>query len=212
MISIFFLSLAMTAASAPAAPPDITALGVVVSRHPERSVAVLRSQGRTRVAGVGDAVFGGRIVAIARESVTMEFGEGPREVRLAGAPVTSRVAPAPATPTALPVAGPGERTFERREVERRVGEEMQRILAETTLLPVTSAGRVAGLTITRLPEGTVLTDVGLQSGDILTEVNGVPIDGMATLIALWGRLQGENVIQARVLRNGQPVSLGVVLR
>ena len=61
-------------------------------------------------------------------------------------------------------------------------------------------------------EGTVLTDVGLQAGDILTEVNGVPIDSMATLIALYGRLQGESVIHAQVLRNGQPVSLGVVLR
>ena len=223
MISILLLSLALpavvpapgstsgvTAPSTAGIPDDLIAVGIVVSPRRERSVAVLRSQGRTRMGSVGDAMFGGRIAAITRDSVTVEWRDGRREVRLAGASLGSRSPLAPTPPTAA--AAPGDRTFARKEVERRLGDEMQKILAETSLLPVTSAGRVTGLTISRMPEGTVLSEAGLQSGDILTEINGVPIDSMATLIGLWGRLQGESVIHAQILRNGQPVSLGLVLR
>ena len=97
-------------------------------------------------------------------------------------------------------------------MERRLGEEVPRILAETTLMPVTDAGRVAGFTLTRMPEGSLLTDAGLRAGDVLTHVNDVPIDSLATLIALWPRLQSESTLRAVVLRNGQPVSLTVTLR
>ena len=53
---------------------------------------------------------------------------------------------------------------------------------------------------------------GLRPGDVVTEVNGVPIDSLATLIGLWPRLQTESAIHAVVMRNGQPVSLSVDLR
>jgi general secretion pathway protein C len=109
-------------------------------------------------------------------------------------------------------ADPGSRVLERREVERRLGEEASRILAETTLIPALDAGHVAGFTLSRVPEGSLLTDAGLRAGDVLTSINDTPIDSMATLISLWPRLQGESTLHAVVLRNGQPVSLTVSLR
>jgi S1-C subfamily serine protease len=63
-----------------------------------------------------------------------------------------------------------------------------------------------------MPSGTVLSDAGLRAGDVLTEVNGVPIDSLATLVGLWPRLQAESTLHAVVLRNGQPVTLSVALR
>ena len=72
--------------------------------------------------------------------------------------------------------------------------------------------QVSGFAITRMPEGTLLTDAGLRAGDILTEVNGVAIDSLATLIGLWPRLQTETTLRAVVLRGGQPVTLTVSLR
>ena len=97
-------------------------------------------------------------------------------------------------------------------MERRLGQEVPRILAETTLVPVTESGQMAGFTLTRLPEGTLLTDAGLRPGDVLTSINDIPIDSLATLVGLWPRLQTASDIRAMVLRNGQPVSLSVHLR
>ena len=194
-----------------AAPPsDLAALGIVTSRDPARSVVLLRAGGRTRVVGVGESVFGGRVAAIAADLVTLEFDGRRVDVRLSGdvaAPVALARAPQ--------AAGPDDsatRVLQRRDVERRIGEEAPRILAETTLMPVLDQGGVGGLTLTRLPEGSLLTEAGLRAGDVLTRINDTPITSMTTLIGLWPRLQNESTLTAVVLRNGQPVTLTVSLR
>lgn len=192
-------------------PSDLTAVGVVVGRKPERSVAILRSGGRSRVVGVGEPVFGGHVVGISASAVALDFGGVRTEVTLAGGFPPQ---PRPATAVKDPLEDPATpaQTMERREVERRLGQEMSRILAETAVVPVLEAGQGVGLTLSRIPEGTLLTDAGLRVGDVLVSVNDVPIDTLATLIGLWPRLQNERLLRAVVLRNGQPASLTLTLR
>jgi general secretion pathway protein C len=157
--------------------------------------------------GIGDAAFGGRVSAIESDHVAVEFDSGNVRLRL----VAGAGSPAPRAAAAASDDG-APRAMERREIERRLGEESGRILAETTLVPAMDAGRVSGFTITRMPESTLLSDAGLRPGDVLTQVNGVPIDSLATLIGLWPRLQTETALNAVVLRNGQPLALSVTLR
>jgi S1-C subfamily serine protease len=71
---------------------------------------------------------------------------------------------------------------------------------------------VTGFALTRIPEGSLLSEAGLRPGDVLTSINDVPIDSFATLMGLWPRLQNESRLQAIVLRDGRPVSLTVTLR
>jgi type II secretory pathway component PulC len=208
--------LALLLALAASAPPDLTAVGVVVSRRAEACVAILRAGERSRVVTVGDTAFGGRVAAITPSTVVLDFEDGRRELRLsaAAASTTSSGAPRPA-PRAVErpedEAGPS-RTLERRVVERRLSAEIPRILAETTLLPVTSGAQTVGFALTRMPEGTLLSEAGLQPGDVLTHVNDVPIDSLPTLIRLWPQLQTASTLRAQILRNNQPLSLTVTLR
>lgn len=198
-----------------AAPPlDLQVVGVVVSGDPLRSVAMLRAAGRTRLAAVGESAFGGRVALVGRESVTVDFDGQKVELRLtAGVVRAADTPPKPqAAPPRLESPIPGARAMERREVERRLSQEVPRILAETTAVPVMDDGRVAGLALTRIPESSLLTDAGLQAGDVLTEVNGTPVDSLATLMALYPKLQTQSELQAVVLRNGQPVRISVTLR
>ena len=196
-----------------AAPPaDLEAVGIILGRRPEACVAILRSGGKERVAGIGEPAFGGRVSAIAPGRVSLDFGGERVDVPLAGVANSPPAAPAAAGSGPRADAATPAREMERREMERRLGQEVPRILAETTLVPVTDAGQVAGFTLTRIPEGTLLTDAGLRPGDVLTSINDVPIDSLATLIGLWPRLQSESDIRAVVLRNGQPVALNVHLR
>ena len=208
------ITLALLAALS-AAPPDLAAVGIIVSARAEHSVAIVRAGGRSRVVGPGDAAFGGRVARITPTTVVLEFADGLREVRLA---VNAAAAPAPlpaARREAAEEAAPPEgapREMERAEVERRLGNEIPRILAETTILPVSDGARTVGFTLTRVPEGSLLTEAGLRAGDVLTHVNDVAIDSLPTLIALWPRLQGSPTLRANVMRNGQPLSLTVNLR
>jgi general secretion pathway protein C len=194
-------------AAALSAPPDLQAVGIVMSARKEARTAVLASAGRTRVAGIGEVAFGGRVTAIEPGVVTLSFAGESVSLRLTSQ-AAAAAPPAPA-PVAADAAPP---VMERRDVERRLGEESSRILAETTLVPSMDQGRIAGFAITRMPQGTLLSDAGLMPGDVLTEVNGVAIDSLATLISLWPRLQAESQVNALVMRGGQPVTLLVSLR
>ena len=201
---------------AAAAASEVHLVGTVVTPLPGRSVAILRSEGRTRVVAVGDTAFGARVVAVERQAATLDVGGETRRVGLLASAVAARLAPRPAP--SPPAPGPPEdpatpaRAMDKREVERRLTSEIPRILAETAAVPVLEDGRVAGLALTRIPEGSLLTDAGLRPGDVLTEVNDTRIDGMGTLMGLWPRLQNATELRAVVLRNGQPVSLAVTLR
>lgn len=201
-------------------PPDLTAVGIVLGAGPESSVALLRSSGTTRVVRVGESAFGGRVTAIARGVISMEFATDRVDVRLA----TAVQAPAMSMPKAA-AARPSEakttpaedpttpaRQMSRAEVQRRLATEVPKILAETAVSPLVQDGRVVGLAVSRIPEGSLLADAGLRPGDVLTTVNDVPIDGLPTLIGLWSRLQNESDLRAVVLRGGRPVLLSVTLR
>lgn len=196
-----------------AAPPDLSAVGVIVMARPETGVALLRSGGRTRAVRVGESAFGGRLISVATNQVVVEFDGARLEVPLSGAPPV--VAQAPAAPAALfqpagdaPVA---PRTFVRVDFEKRLAAELQRILAETAVAPVSQDGRTVGVRLIRVAQGTLLTEVGLRPGDVLTSINGIPTDSLPALMALWPQLQGATDLRASVLRDGRSVSLSLGL-
>jgi general secretion pathway protein C len=220
VVSPELLLVLLALADAPAAAPkDLAVEGVVVGTTPGRSSAILVSGGRTRVVAVGDSAFGGRLVSVSADGATLEFGGERVELRL---PAAVAALPGPAAPPtgrpALPAGSPPEdpetpaREMSRVEVQRRLGEEIPRILAETAVAPVMEEGRVVGVQVTRLAEGSLLTDAGLRTGDVVTQINGTEIDGMATLIGLWPRLQSATELRATVLRGGQPFSISVTLK
>src|SRR5262245_19881701 len=130
-----------------AAPPDLAAVGTVISAQPERNVAVLRSEGRTRVVGVGDSAFGGIVRTVEVGHVVLDFDGERVDLRLPRAQSRPAAAAVAAEPPPAPEEG---LTLERRELERRLASESPRILAETTLTPVTTGSQVTGIALSRI--------------------------------------------------------------
>jgi type II secretory pathway component PulC len=174
------------------------------------------------VVAVGETAFGGRLLSVNAKGVTLELAGERVEIRLQAAvpppatlpPAATAAGPRPTLPPGSPPEDPTtpHRTMNRAEVQRRLGEEIPRILAQTAVAPVTEEGHIVGLQVTRMAEGSLLADAGLRTGDVLTRINDVQIDGMVTLIGLWPRLQNATELRAVVLRGGQPVSLAVTFR
>jgi type II secretory pathway component PulC len=201
------IALLLAAVLADAGPPaDLVVVGTIVSPRPDRSMAILRSAGRTRTVAAGDAAFGGRVAFVSQGVVALDFGPERIELRLAGG--------GPATPPPIVAAqsrpADGSLTMARSDVERRLGEEIPKILAETTVVPYLDQGAVTGLLLSRLPPG-ILNDVGLRQGDVLQSLNDVPVDSLATLASLWPRFQNATEVRAVVLRDGRPLNLTVSL-
>jgi type II secretory pathway component PulC len=188
-------------------PADLVIVGTIVSPRPDRSLAILRSGGRTRTVAAGDTAFGGRVAFVSAGAVALDFGPERVELRLSGAyPATP---PPPLAAQSKP-ASDGSLTMARSDVERRLGEEIPKILAETTVVPYLDQGAVTGLLLSRLPQG-ILSDVGLRPGDVLQSLNDVPVDSLATLASLWPRFQTATEVRAVVLRDGRPLNLTVSL-
>ena len=72
--------LALVVAAAP--PSDLSAVGIVMSARAEARTALLQSGGRTRVVGIGDTAFGGRVAAIESDHVAVDFDSGRVRLRL----------------------------------------------------------------------------------------------------------------------------------
>jgi general secretion pathway protein C len=201
------IALLLAAVLADARPPaDLVVVGTLVSPRPDRSLAILRSAGRTRTVAAGDTAFGGKVAFVSAGAVGLDFGPERVELRLSGASPTT---PPPMAAQARP-ATDGSLALARKDLERRLGEEIPRILAETTVVPYLDQGAVTGLLVSRLPPG-ILSEVGLRQGDVLQSLNDVPVDSLATLASLWPRFQNATEVRATVLRDGRPLSLSISL-
>jgi membrane-associated protease RseP (regulator of RpoE activity) len=65
---------------------------------------------------------------------------------------------------------------------------------------------VEGFEIGRIREASIVEQLCLRNGDVLLEVNGQPLDGLATVIQLLGQIQSMPQVTVTVLRNGQKVT------
>lgn len=213
MLSSFVFALACAASLAMTEPPpaDIGLAGIARASS-GRFAVTLTSGGRSRAVLVGDPAFGCVVASATERSVVLDCAGEKRELRLAGAAPATIAAPTVAKGPAGDAAAPADFDIRRTELEERLGREMSRLMTETTLVPVTERGRVSGFTLTRIPPGTILEELGIRAGDVLTSVNDTPIDGFTTLVGLWPRLQREGFVRAQILRDGRPMDLSVRIR
>jgi general secretion pathway protein C len=187
--------------------PEVTLAGIVLARS-GRHAATLVSQGRTRGVVAGDRAFGCDVGAIQSDRVEIVCAGERQTLFLSRAPAKSA---APSVVEA-PVPATADLTLNRAELQARLDREMSRLMTETTLVPVTARGQVAGFTLSRIPQGTILDTLGLKAGDVLVSVNDTPIDSFTTLVGLWPRLQNEGSLRAQVMRDGKPIDISVSIR
>lgn len=79
-----------------------------------------------------------------------------------------------------------------------------------TLTPLKRGGTLAGYVLRPMPgQGAFLTRLGLVSGDILTQVNGMPVTDPALLPHLMPQLNAGAAIPVTVERNGHPMQMTI---
>jgi type II secretory pathway component PulC len=71
---------------------------------------------------------------------------------------------------------------------------------------------VDGFEVTQVRSGGVAEQVGLRDGDVITEVNGQPLDGMPTVLRLFGEVSSMTEVKMTVLRRGQVLTLVVTTK
>ena len=102
--------------------------------------------------------------------------------------------------------------FDRSEVERRIETEWPLIAKETRFIPNLIKGKTSGFKITKLPEKSILSEVGIYKNDVIKEINGIELNNVETLFQLYNKFKGGNQFEVTVERDGKLLRLLYTLR
>lgn len=179
------------------------------------SAAVLNLGGRDQVATLGQQLSGGVTLAEVHADFVVVSRAGVRE-RIELDRYDSRApkqatgpGTAPVTQFRLNVASTGSNAYALSRQELNSVLQDPRQMAFTGRIGVAATG---GVRVEDAPSGSLLDKLGIKTGDILTGLNGQPVNSPGDLARLYQQFGTLTSIRAEVLRGGTPVMLSYTIQ
>lgn len=206
--------------------PDRTAetlvlAGVMLAEESTDSRAILTlPSGEQRAFGIGGLLPDGRrVTRVAAAAVEIEGPDGRRELALSpreqvpGAPsqvaTAFAVAGTPAAPRSGMLLDRRENTASQRFLAdlRRDASRDPRVLAALADIEPVSVGDTRGFRVHGRNSAALLARLGLESGDLVTQVNGIRLDDPLSGLAAADELVASEELTVEIVRNGVPVTV-----
>ncbi len=152
--------------------------------------------GRQVSVAVGEAIEPGLVLtAVGADHAVVSRNGSPSRITFGEVPVgAAALPPPPATEQVVtPQTAPAAATIDPRA-----------LMAEASLRPRMRGLAVTGFTVSASGQTPVLAAAGLQPGDVITSIDGVPLDGLGRLNELRTRLSRAPQAEIRFERDGQP--------
>lgn len=152
--------------------------------------------GRQVSVGVGEEIEPGlTLTEVGPDHAVVSRNGSPSRITFGEVPIGAAAPPPPPTTEQVvsPQAAPAAATVD-----------PQALMAEASLRPRMRGLAVTGFTVNASGQTPALAAAGLQSGDVITAVDGVPLDGLGRLNELRTRLSRAPQAEIRFERNGQP--------
>ena len=103
----------------------------------------------------------------------------------------------------LPVSSyPRQLTLEGNQIESAL-ENLDQLMDQAQIRPHIEEGRPSGISITGIKPNTVFRKMRLRNGDIITGVNGAPIETVEDAMRIFGDLRSASELQVEIKRRGQ---------
>ncbi|HVN40866.1 MAG TPA: type II secretion system protein GspC [Myxococcota bacterium] len=206
----------------------LTLLGTAASQDPRLAWAAIQERGSkaTLIVSINDTILDkATVVKIERQRVVLLEDGVHRELALEETDLAPKVASA--APPAAAAAGPGARraTAMARAAERRQArlqklsdnnyqvpsEDVQAVmnnpadlLSQARILPKFENGQMQGLQISQIKPGSLYEQLGMQEGDMVTTINGNPINAPDQAAAAMNAFASGTVTVEGVGANNQP--------
>lgn len=192
VLAIFTLALSVsTAAAAGNSPAEdrlsgLRLVGTAVGSRPALAVAVIedRSAGTQNSYREGEQIGEMVIEKIASGNVLLRTGSGLIKLG-AGSGWTAAHADSAVAPQAAVV--------DKQEVASAVSD-YERLVQEIRVRPRLEEGRPAGFLIYNIAPGSVFERMGLENGDVISAVNGRPLETAAPVTEFYAALRGGGPI------------------
>jgi general secretion pathway protein C len=163
---------------------------------------------RQDMVSVGSVVAGARVVSIAKDRVVLDV-KGRDEVLLLGAEGTRSAGirddqGAKESATSTYVLD--------RETVRENLDNLPSLLMQARAELYFKEGRPEGFQLSQIQEGSILTSVGFQDGDVIRNVNGREVRSLEDAIALYQQLGDRDSYTIGILRGEKPKTLHVKIK
>ena len=170
--------------------------GVIAERNPHAGMAILGpTAGAGRVYAIGDSIPGGaRLAAVLPREVLLERGGRLQSLALP----RQEFAAAPPAAALSPASAPEFVQHMRELITRQPGLVADLLRPE----PVFSGGRQLGYRVYPGSDPQAFGQLGLRPGDLVTAINGTPLDDPAQDQQILGTLGSSSQASLTILRNG----------
>lgn len=190
---------------APKTSLRLTLKGVFSSDDPDNALAIIADAGgKEKLYQTGDNVPGGASVhliypdrVILNRNGRFETLNLPKESVPSGAIVTS-AARARTTPLRQRTVQAPKKLQEMRQMLKK---EPQKLWQQVRITPVLKGGKVSGYRLSH-NDAQLMRAIGIKKTDVITEVNGYPLDDPAVLYDLMSQFDTATEIRLTIERNG----------
>jgi general secretion pathway protein C len=228
--------------SGPGAPATTLSLilrGTLAENDPKAGIAMLADpQNGERALRVGEEVApGARLSAVYPDHIVLmhegveEILKLPRDRNLlpadvvratpattssrkgANAPLTGTSAASPSsrgTGAAAPASVKAPADWQ--QTVARLRQNPDELSRRIQVVPVLDGGKLTGVRLSAGADAALVSQIGLQPGDVITSVNGLPVDSFARGQEIMSSLANASSVRVTVLRDGKPSEVTVALQ
>ncbi|RTZ96319.1 MAG: hypothetical protein DSY90_11050 [Deltaproteobacteria bacterium] len=158
---------------------------------------------------IGDMIQTASVKMILREKVVLEVDgkkeilkiEIPTQKMRAGIPPPTRAARAKAPPAPAGPAVGEEVVIQRARIQDAI-KNVNELMKHVRIRPHFTNGQPDGLKLTGVRPGSLFTDIGFENGDIVTGVNGKPIQSVDDALAFYSSLKTASNVNLQIRRRG----------
>jgi general secretion pathway protein C len=167
---------------------------------------------------MGDKIQRATIAEIYRKGVVLDINGKKEKLTIAQkADLQERIAPGPvydpdfASGTARPRPGPAKRvTLDQTRVDNAL-ENLNQLMSEVKIRPYFKDGEASGFIVSNIARDSVVRNMGLKTGDIVTGINGREIKTADDAMAFYEKLRSGETLSIQLKRRGRPETIEYVV-
>ncbi len=193
---------------APKSQLNVVLVGVVTSTNPNKSLAVIANRGKQATYGIGEVIEGTRakLYQVQQDRVIVDNSGRNETVMLEGLKYTK--------PEPRPVASTSEARGTEDKLEQirdEIRKDTKQVFQYVRMSQVKTDNDIVGYRLSPGKDPALFEAVGLESGDIATQINGLDLKDSAAMGEIFKSLSELTELTLTVERDGQPYEIYIEL-
>ena len=158
-----------------------------------------KDKNKQRLYRLGDMIGSARLIKITRNTAIIKRGGREITLKIKGTPEGSMLSRSQTPPAHMPSSG---MALSRGEVNEKL-RDLKTIMTQAAIRPYFEDGEQEGFIVSNIKPDSIYQKLGIQNGDIVTEVNGNQMQSADDLLQMINIMQSGGNIALGLKRNGK---------